>query len=347
MRYQNVCLEAVVCVLPETVVTSAAIEERLQPLYERLKLPEGRLELISGIRERRIWLPGTRPSQVAAAAGRQALDKAGMAPEQIGAVFHCSVCRDFMEPATATVVHQLLGLPAGALNFDISNACLGVMSGMVVLANLIESGQVEAGMVVSGENSRALMEGTINELLTNTSLTRQQIKGHFASLTIGSAAAAVVLTHRSASRTGHRLLGGGHWSNTRFNTLCQGGSEGGAPAGELQMQTDSELLLREGIAVAARTWENARQNLGWNNATANLYCCHQVGRTHRDLLFQTLGLDPAKDFSTFETLGNCGSASWPATLAIAEAEGRLQPGMNIGLLGIGSGINSMMLGVEW
>ena len=347
MFYQNVCVEAVACVLPEMVVTSAAIEERLRPLYERLKLPEGRLELISGIRERRVWGPGTRPSQVAAQAGRKALEKAGMAPERIGAVFHCSVCRDFMEPATATVVHNLLGLPAGALNFDISNACLGVMSGMTVVANLIESGQIEAGLVVSGENSRSLMEGTINELLANTALTRQNIKGHFASLTIGSAAAAVLLAHRSASHSGHRLLGGGHWSNTSFNTLCQGGTEGGAPAGELQMQTDSELLLREGVAVAVKTWETAKRHLDWDNATASLYCCHQVGRTHRDQLFHALGLDPARDFSTFETVGNCGSASWPATLAIAEEQGRVQPGMKIGLLGIGSGINSMMLGVEW
>ena len=57
MLYQNVCLEAIAHTLPEEVVTSAEIEARLEPLYTRLRLPEGRLELMTGIRERRFWPP--------------------------------------------------------------------------------------------------------------------------------------------------------------------------------------------------------------------------------------------------------------------------------------------------
>lgn len=344
MRYQNVCLESVAYVLPDQVVSSADIETRLAPLYERLHLPEGRLELISGIRERRVCEPGVRPSALAAAAGAKALAKAGLPASAMEALLFCSVCRDFMEPASSTVVHQRLGLPDAAMNFDISNACLGLMSGVVTLANMIELGQVRSGLLVSGENSRALLEGTIHELLHNPSLTRKDIKAHFASLTIGSAGAAVVLSHRSASRTGHRLLGGASWSNTSGNALCQG--DGGV-LGSLQMLTDSESLLREGVAVAGKTWARAKEELGWDESTAGLYCCHQVGRTHRDQLFQALGLDSARDFSIFETTGNCGSASWPMTLAMAEEQGRPAAGGRIGLLGIGSGINCMMLGLEW
>ena len=76
MHYSDVCIEAVSHFLPKRVVTSATVESWLKPLYERLHLPEGRLELMTGIRERRFWDKGTRPSQVAAAAGRIALDKA-------------------------------------------------------------------------------------------------------------------------------------------------------------------------------------------------------------------------------------------------------------------------------
>jgi len=46
MRYQNVCVEALGYTLPEEIVTSADIEQRLQPLYGRLRLPEGKLELM-------------------------------------------------------------------------------------------------------------------------------------------------------------------------------------------------------------------------------------------------------------------------------------------------------------
>ena len=67
MRYQHVCIEALGCTLPPCVVTSAELEARLAPVYERLGLPAGRLELMSGIRERRFFEPGTRPDRSAPA----------------------------------------------------------------------------------------------------------------------------------------------------------------------------------------------------------------------------------------------------------------------------------------
>jgi 3-oxoacyl-[acyl-carrier-protein] synthase-3 len=60
-----------------------------------------------------------------------------------------------------------------------------------------------------------------------------------------------------------------------------------------------------------------------------------------------VGLDLAKDFSTFETLGNMGSASLPATLALAVDAGAVRPGDRVALMGIGSGLNCMMLALEW
>jgi 3-oxoacyl-[acyl-carrier-protein] synthase-3 len=73
---------------------------------------------------------------------------------------------------------------------------------------------------------------------------------------------------------------------------------------------------------------------------------HQVGRRHSSLLFEKLGLDPAKDYQSFDRLGNVGSVSVPATLALGITEGRIKPGERVALLGIGSGLASMMLAVE-
>ena len=78
MRYESVHLEAFGFALPEEVVSSEALEHRTDALYERLGLSVGRLELMSGIRTRRFWPPGTRPSAVAAAAGRDALERSGI-----------------------------------------------------------------------------------------------------------------------------------------------------------------------------------------------------------------------------------------------------------------------------
>jgi acyl-CoA:acyl-CoA alkyltransferase len=113
------------------------------------------------------------------------------------------------------------------------------------------------------------------------------------------------------------------------------------------MQTDSEQLLLAGVEVAARTWNEFERETGWTRATPNRFICHQVGATHRRKLYETVGLDLARDFSTFETLGNTGSVSLPATLAHAVNQGAVQPGDKVALLGIGSGINSLMLAVDW
>jgi acyl-CoA:acyl-CoA alkyltransferase len=345
MRFQNVCIESIALALPEEVWTSAAMEERLRPLYERLRLPFGRLELMSGIRERRFWPPGTRPSDASAAAGRAVLAQSAIRPDQIEVFVHAAVSRDMLEPATAAFAHRKIGLPPETQIFDVSNACLGFLNSLVILATMIESGQIRCGLVAAGENARPLVERTLQHLLA-APLDRNQIKPFFANLTIGSGAAAAVVCHRSLVRgRAHRLLGGVSLAATEHSGLCQGDA---ASEGEgLEMQTDSEQLLVAGVDVARRTWTAFKRETGWAETGVDRFICHQVGTRHRRKLYETLGLDLAKDFSTFEVLGNMGSVSLPATLVRAVEGGAIVAGHHLGLLGIGSGINCMMLALEW
>lgn len=348
MRFKNVCIESLGYHLPPNVVTSAALEKRLEPLYQKLKLPAGRLELMSGIVERRFWDVGTLPSQVASIAGEQAIIKSGIDRNDIGCLICASVCRDFLEPATATVIHDNLKLRKNALVFDLSNACLGVLNGMVFIANMIELGQISAGLVVAGEHGGPLVDNTIDILLRNPNSTRSSIKASFASLTIGSAACAVLLTRQDISRSKHKLLGGIGLADTQFNDLCRGSTDGGihSEAAPL-METDSETLMKEGCKLAGETWSATKAELGWKNADVDRVFCHQVGSMHRKLLYETLELDISKDFPTLQTLGNTGAASLPTTLAMGEEQGFISKGDKACLLGIGSGLNCLMLGVEW
>jgi acyl-CoA:acyl-CoA alkyltransferase len=396
MLYQNVCLETIAHTLPEQVVTSAEIESRLEPLYSRLRLPEGRLELMTGIRERRFWLPDVLPSVKSVETADKAIRAAGIDRQHIGALVHGSVCRDFMEPATACGVHHRLGLPNECAVYDVSNACLGLLNGVVQVANMIELGQIRAGIVVGTENGRSLVESTIAHLNADTSLSRQDIKTAFASLTIGCGSAAILLCHRSLSRTGNRLLGGVMQTATEHCELCQGGpvaggagdqslpspfgrgaggegsgeGDGGAcrqergsladrPAGNLLrppvaatsppilMATDSEALMREGVAAAKIAFAAFLEEMRWQPADVQKTFCHQVGRAHHKLVFETLGLDQRIDFSTFEHLGNTGAAALPTAASIGIEQGHVHPGDRVALLGIGSGINVMILAVEW
>ena len=344
MRFEHVCIESLAVALPGEVWTSAQIEERLRPLYERLKLPAGRLELMTGIRERRMWPAGTRPSDASAAAGKAVLAKSQLTAGQVELFIHAAVSRDMLEPATASFAHRKIGLPATAQIFDVSNACLGFLNSLTVAAGLIESGQIRCALVVAGENGRPLVEQTLTTLLERP-FNRNEIKPYFANLTIGSGAVAAVVCHRSLVKgSAHRLLGGVARAATQHSDLCQGDTHG---ADALAMQTDSEQLLLAGVALAQETWSQFTGSNGWPAESFARLVCHQVGSTHRRLLYEKLGLDLAKDFSTFETLGNTGSVALPATLAAAIEAGAVREGTRVGLLGIGSGLNCLMLALEW
>ncbi len=343
MRYQHVRLNGFGYELPPRVCSSAHLEEQLRPVYERLKLPEGRLELLSGIGERRFWPPNTRPSEAAALAGEKAIAASGLRPAEIGCLIHSSVSRDMLEPATASFVHQRLALAGDCLVFDLSNACLGFLDAMLLCANMIELGQIEHGLVVAGETAEALVESTLAALLADPGLTRRSIKSSFASLTIGSGAVALVLS-RAEKDDRRRLAGGVCRANTQHSDLCQGGRAG--EEGTL-MATDSEELLKRGVETARETWHAFRQELGWGPEEIDVFFCHQVGSAHARLLFESLGLDPARNFETLARFGNTGSVAAPLTMAIGIEQGLLSPGQRAALLGIGSGINCLMLGIEW
>ena len=256
MRYQNVCLEAIGYTLPEEVVTTVALERLLDPVYQRLRLPQGRLELMTGIEERRFFPPETRPSQVSIQSGRQALQISGIDPGQIGALIHGSVCRDHLEPATACHVHHHLSLPAECLIYDVSNACLGILTGLIQVANMIELGQIRAGLIVGTECGRELVENTISKLNNETRLTRREIKSSIASLTIGSGSVAVLLCDKQLSQTQNGLVGASVLARTDHHQLCQ--SDG------LQsfMSTDSEQLMHQGIAAGAETFGSFLNEIG-------------------------------------------------------------------------------------
>jgi len=344
MRFQHVRIAAVTHLVPEEVVTSEELERRLAPIYERLHLSPGRIELMSGIRERRFWPVGTRPSAVAARAGGDALERAGLERERIGILIHASVCRDFLEPSTASVVHHALELRPQCSAFDLSNACLGFANAMTIVAGMIEAGTLAAGLVVAGEDGRPLVEETVRALADDPRAGRAELKRAHASLTIGSGAAAMVLAHSTLAPRGTRLVAATARAATEHVGLCHGDREPGRD-GPL-METESEALMHAGNALAARTFQELLAETGWSPDDVERVVTHQVGTAHRRLLLETLALDPERDFPTVERLGNIGSVSLPLSLSLAREQGFVRPGERVALLGIGSGLHCLMLGLQ-
>src|SRR5215216_2193138 len=191
MKYSRVHIDAIGYELPSVVVTSAELEARLRPVYQSLRMPEGQLEALTGIAERRWWEPGYPLSQGAIAAARKVLDGSNVRPQDVQVMIYAAVCREQFEPATACRVAAALGISTEAAVYDLSNACLGVLNGIVDIANRIELGQIRAGLVVSCETSREINDTVIRELLATRNI--EVFKTSLATLTGGSGAVAVLV----------------------------------------------------------------------------------------------------------------------------------------------------------
>ncbi len=346
-KYQRVHLTALAYELGPVVVTSAELEERLAPVYGRLNLQAGQLEAWTGISERRWWQPGFQLSTGALAAARKALRKAAVTPADLGMVLYGGVCRENFEPATACAVADGLGVRGSAFVYDLSNACLGVLNGMVEIANRIELGQIRAGLVVSCETAREINEIALARLLRGGDMA--EFSPAIATFTGGSGAVAILLTDGSfAGLPGHRLLGAVSEVAPQHHRLCRWGLQ---PAGSTQqeqfMQTDSVAVLKHGVQLGQRTWELFQSHLGWPAAAVDRVICHQVGSGHQDAILKSLQVPKEKDYVTYRFLGNMGTAALPVTAAIADERGVLKPGQRVAFLGIGSGLTCLMLGLEW
>jgi acyl-CoA:acyl-CoA alkyltransferase len=106
-------------------------------------------------------------------------------------------------------------------------------------------------------------------------------------------------------------------------------------------------VLEHGVALGARTWQAFLAELGWKPEEVDRIVSHQVGAAHRNTILRALGIAEERDFVAYDFLGNTGTAALPLAAALAEERDFLQAGQRVGLLGIGSGLNCLMLGVEW
>jgi acyl-CoA:acyl-CoA alkyltransferase len=343
MIFKNVVIEAMAYQEPSEFLTSTEIETLLAPVYQRLKLPEGRLELQTSIQRRGLWPIGTAPSRIASEAALKALKNSNIDKSQIGLLIHTSVCRDFLEPSTASVIHHHLGLEPKCMSFDLSNACLGFLNGLIVAGQMIESGKIDKALVVSGENAGPLIYETIHKLNTDQTLTRKTIKKYIANLTIGSMGVAFVLTRKDLKPNAPQILGAESLCDTSSVHLCQGSGN----TQSLMMETDSEELLHAGIKLAKKTWQLTQESLKLSTSDFSAFICHQVGIAHRNLMYESLGLDLAKDFTTFNQYGNTGSAAVPLTLIKAYEACAIPSQSKVAMLGIGSGLHSVMMGIQW
>ena len=316
------------------IVSSDSIDEKLASFYEATGATPGLLSSLAGIQERRMWHEGTSFMDAAAMAGEKAIQSSGIDRSRIGLMIDSSVCRERLEPSSAVTVHERLQLPSTCTNFDVSNACLGFLNGIHLAGNMIAAGQCDYALIVDGEGTREIYENTINKL-TSEGASIDDLFANFATLTLGSGAAAMVLGRHSENPGSHKVVRGFFRASTQFHDLCVGSLSG--------MRTDTRGLLEAAIETAKLAWDDAHEKADWFDM--KYYILHQVSEVHTQAIVDTFGVDNDRVVRSFPTLGNIGPAAIPTTLAMVADT--LVPGDRVLLQGMGSGLNTAMLEIQW
>lgn len=333
--HHNSGIVALAAVDAPIVVTSAWIDDQLADTYRRTGIRPGILAGVAGIEERRWWDEGTSFADAAAMAGDAAIRAAGIDRDQIGLLISTSVCKDHLEPSVACSVHHRLQLSSRCLNFDLANACLGFVNAIHVASNMLDQGLVDYALIVDGEGSRYTQQRTI-ERLQRPDSTAAEVFAEFASLTLGSGAAAMVLGRMDRHPEAHQVVGGVARAATQHHQLCVGTLD--------RMTTDTAGLLAAGLDLAAEAWATLPDHLGWHRPLG-WYILHQVSKVHTTMLCERLGIDQARVPLTFPTYGNVGPAAVPITLA--GVQDRITPGERVLCMGIGSGLNTSVTEIRW
>ena len=139
---------------------------------------------------------------------------------------------------------------------------------MDIASRMIERAEIEYALIVDGESSRPITEATVERLL-DPDVGEEQFRAEFASLTLGSGAAAMILARKELAPHGHPYLGSVSRSATEFNKLCHGQMD--------RMVTDTRVLLSEGLKLASKTFQAAKIAFDWvSQRTGSI--CHPPGQ---------------------------------------------------------------------
>lgn len=335
-HHRNAALLSVAEVEAPEVLTSKDLDRRLAEALRRLKLPTGLLQRVAGVKARRNWKNDGDVRTGTVEAGRKALAAAGIEPHQVSLMINTSVTREHLEPSVAVGLHHDLGLPSSAMNFDITNACLGFVNAMTLASSMIDAGQAKYVLIVNGEDARKVQDATVDRINSlDQMVDRDDFMKEFASLTLGCGAAAAVIGPADEHPEGHRITGGVTRAATQHHNLCVGDHRG--------MYTDARGLLDGGLELVMNAWDEAKSEFSWQDV--DVYVTHQVSSLHTASIIKAAKLDKKRVPVTYPELGNVGPASLPITLAREAAN--LSPGQRVLCMGVGSGLNTAMVEIQW
>ena len=294
--------------LPDKVVTN-------QDLSARLDTSDAWIAERTGIRERRI---GGTTSELAIAAGAQALARAGRSGDDVDVVVLATTTPDALVPGTSATVQEALGVRGGA--FDVNAACSGFVYALVVAHGLVLAGARRV-LVIGSE--------------TLSQITDWDERG--VAVLVGDGAGAVLL--EATDGPGQLLAWDlGADGSLRHLLKCDHG-------GFLYM--NGKEIFRHAVRVIVESSLGALGRAGLGPSDVDLFVPHQANARIIALAIERLGIPSARTVVNVDRYGNTSSASIPLALADALETGRLHPGDLVLLSGFGGGMTWASAVLRW
>ncbi len=313
---------------PEKVLTNADLEKMVETSDEWIRTR-------TGICERRIAAENEFTSDMGAAAARRALENAGVAPEDVEAIYVATCTPDMIFPSTACLIQAALGAKR-AYGFDVSSACAGFLMALDAAAGAVESGRVKIALVIGAEKLSAVTDWTSR----NTCVL------------FGDGAGAVVL--KASDRPGIRSsLLGIDGKLAEFLSIPAGGCK--MPASEETLRNRLHYLHMAGqetFKIAVNTMLEAAQvavaRAGLTVSDIDIMVPHQANMRIVEAVAKRLGAGVMeKVFLNLDRYGNTSAASIPIALSEAVAAGRIKSGNKILMVAFGGGLSWGGTVVEW
>jgi 3-oxoacyl-[acyl-carrier-protein] synthase III len=292
-------------------------------------VPASAFERLTGIRARPVAAPDEFSIDMARKAIGECFRRSRFAPATIDLLICCNISRCdgpddaiSVEPSTAVRLKHEFAL-ARALTFDVSNACAGFFTGLLLADIFLKGSGTRRVLVVSGEYTTHL-----------TRTAQLEIRGPFdprlACLTLGDSGVAVTVERTDRAGVGFHAIDlftlGSH------SGLCVGRLTDRAHGGAI-MLTDSRRLTQVAIdAAVPHVFEIIREG-GWDPRAIDLFVAHQTAKRALDrargalnAAWHTPWLDDANYAWNVANRGNLATNSHHVAVHDRALEGRVRPG---------------------
>jgi 3-oxoacyl-[acyl-carrier-protein] synthase III len=310
--------------LPDQVLTNDELAARLDTSDEWIRQR-------TGIAERRIAAPGQLTSDLAVAAARQALDRAGMSGSDLDLIVLATATPDLTFPATATKVQSQLGMRRGAA-FDVQAVCSGFIFALSVADNALKLGQARTALVIGAETFSRILDW----------------EDRGTCVLFGDGAGAIVLNAVPEANAGGRgvLSTHLHSDGTQHDILyVDGGPSTNRTTGFLRME--GREVFRQAVQHLGEIVDEALSANGYTAADLDWLVPHQANARIIDAVGRRLGLPADRVVNTVARHANTSAASIPLALNEAVGDGRIKPGHLVLIEAMGGGLTWGASLVRW